>query len=60
MIIITTQNTVVSPNFVERHSFRIVLGDSLGTMGNCGFPQNFHTLNKVKLRYFTQSIKQII
>ena len=39
----TAKNTVISPDFLvwkfaERHSFRIVSGDS-----NCAFPQNFHT-----------------
>ena len=41
----TAKNTVISPDFLvwkfaERHSFRIVSGDS---PGNCAFPQNFHT-----------------
>ena len=44
----TTKKIVVSPNvwgghFVERHSFRIVSGDSSKLGGSCVFLQNFNT-----------------
>ena len=52
----TTKKIVVSPNvwaghFVERHSFRIVSGDSSKLGGSCVFLQNFNTrkLGEIKI-----------
>ena len=39
-------------NFVDRHSFSRVSGDSPKLYGNCAFPQSFRTR---EFRYFTQS-----
>ena len=55
------KKTVISPNFLEwkfweRHSFRIISGDSPETMRKLLFHKIFTAGNWVKLRYFSQCI----
>ena len=61
MIEHTAKNTVISSiswcgNFVERHSFRTISGDSPKTMQKLCFPQNFYTrkFGEITVQYFSQ------
>ena len=41
---------------MERHTLRIVSGNSPETMGNCAFPQNFQTMKLSEMTVFYAAI----
>ena len=47
---------------MERHSFRIVSGESPKLCGNCAFPQNFHTrkLGEITIFYGSLRCEQVL